>query len=113
QVMDRGGKATPAPQCAGERARQQARPYRLGGSPQGTRLRVRQDQCAPTCLIVAPCSGPSRRGLQTPAQVAPLSRRPALTALALGAPLHARRPVRRNGSQPNKGTNRSKEVIVT
>jgi hypothetical protein len=25
----------------------------------------------PTCLIVAPCSGPSRRGLQTPAQVAP------------------------------------------
>src|SRR6516162_6131499 len=71
------------------RARQQARPYRLGGSPQGPRFRVRQDQWVPTCLIVAPCSGPSRRGLQTLAQVATLSRRPALTALARGAPLLA------------------------
>jgi putative ABC transport system substrate-binding protein len=40
----------------------------------------------PSLAIIAPCSGPSRCGLQTPAQVAPLSRRPALTALALGAP---------------------------
>ena len=54
----------------------------LGGTPQGTRLRMRQDQCdsVPTCLILAPCSGPSRRGLQTLAQVEKSSRRPALTA---------------------------------
>jgi len=47
-----------------------SRPHRLGGSPQGTRFRVRQDQCdgVPTCLIFAPCSGPSRRGLATTEQ---------------------------------------------
>ena len=48
----------PAPQRAGDCARQQAGPHRLGGSPQGARFRVRQDQCdAPACLILAPCSG--------------------------------------------------------
>jgi len=74
-------KPTPAPQRAGDRARQQARPDRLGGTPQGARLRMRH-QCdsVPTCLILAPCSGPSRRGLQTLAQVEKSSRRPALTA---------------------------------
>ena len=43
-------------------------------------------ECVPTCLILAPCSGPSRRGLETLAQVARSSRRPALTAPARGAP---------------------------
>jgi hypothetical protein len=40
-------------------------PHRLGRSSQGTRFRVRENRCAgaPTCLILAPCSGPSRRGL--------------------------------------------------
>jgi transposase len=44
QIVDRGRKEASAPQCAGGRARQQARPHRLGGSSQGARLRVRQDQ---------------------------------------------------------------------
>ena len=46
---------------------QQARPHRLGGSQQGAQLRGHEDNCAfvPTCVSVAPCSGPSRRGLQT------------------------------------------------
>jgi hypothetical protein len=35
------------------------------------RFRVRQDECdgVPTCLILAPCSGPSRRVLTTTEQV--------------------------------------------
>src|SRR5262252_9343042 len=46
----------PAPQRAGDCARQQARPHRLGGSPQRARFRVRQNRCdgVPTCLIHAP-----------------------------------------------------------
>jgi Transposase IS116/IS110/IS902 family len=44
QVVDRGRKQAPTPQRAGDCARQQARPHRLGGSSQGARLRVRQDQ---------------------------------------------------------------------
>ena len=83
------------------------RPYRLGSPPQGSRFRVRQNQCAPNCLIVAPCSGLSRRGLQTPAQVAPLSRRLALTALALGAPLHAQAGTKER--LPAEQRNRSKQ----
>ena len=39
-------------------------------------------------MILAPCSEPSRRGLETLAQVASSSRRPALTAPARGASLH-------------------------
>jgi len=60
---DRVGEVTLAPQRAGDRTRQQTRADRMGSTSQGTRLRVRQDQCAPNCLILAPCSGPSRRGL--------------------------------------------------
>ena len=76
----------------------------------GPRFRLRQDQCVPTCLIVAPCSGPSRRGLQTLAQVATLSRRPALTAPSAR---RASAPGRDEGTAPgaNKGTALSKEII--
>ena len=35
---------------------------------------------APVGLNVAPCSGPSRRGLETPGREASSARRPALTA---------------------------------
>src|SRR5215472_18240565 len=48
---------------------------------------------APTCVSVATCSGPSRRGLETPTWWESQARRPALTALgpsrlavALGSP---------------------------
>src|SRR6202045_2933839 len=74
-------------------ARQQARPDRLGGSQQGTRLRVRQDggDGVPTCLILAPCSGLSRRSLAAVEQDVRTTRRPALTALARGASARAGR----------------------
>ena len=76
----------------------------------GTRLRVRQDQCdsAPTCLILAPRSGPSRRGLETLAQVEKSSRRPALTAPARGAPLHPQAGTKERPPGTNKGTARSR-----
>jgi transposase len=82
QVLDRGCQKTSAPQCAGDRARQQACPHRLGGSQQGAQIRVHQDKqdVAPSCLSVAPCSDPSRRGLATLEQEAKQTRRPALTA---------------------------------
>ena len=107
QILDRGRQEAPAPQRAGDRARQQARPHCLGGSPQRPRLRVRQDQCAPTCLIVAPCSGPSRRGLEMLTEAATLSRRPALTALARGAPVHLQAGTKERPPGANKGTERS------
>ncbi|SRR6266536_3493154 len=43
QVVDRGSEEAAAPQRAGSCASEQARPHRLGGSPQRARLRVRQD----------------------------------------------------------------------
>src|SRR5205823_12102042 len=93
QILDRSRQEAIAPQRAGDCARQQARPDRLGGSQQGTRLRVRQDggDRVPTCLILAPCSGPSRRGLAAPEQDVRTARRPALTALARGASARAGR----------------------
>jgi hypothetical protein len=74
-------------------ARQQARPDRLGGPQQGTRLRMRQDggDGVPTCLIVAPCSGPSRRSLAAVEQDVGTARRLTLTALARGASARAGR----------------------
>src|SRR5437762_11149734 len=56
QILDRSRQEPIAPQRAGDCARQQARADRLGGSQQGTRLRVRQDGAdgVPTCLILAP-----------------------------------------------------------
>src|SRR5439155_11699680 len=87
QILDRSRQETIAPQRSGDCARQQARPDRLGGSQQGTRLRVRQDggDGVPACLILAPCKGPSRRSLAAVEQDVRTARRPALTALARGA----------------------------
>ena len=45
----------------------------------------------PTCLILAPCSGPSRRSLAVVEQDVRTARRPALTALARGASARAGR----------------------
>ena len=39
EVMERGGSEATAPQCAGHRARQQARPHRLERSGAGPGLR--------------------------------------------------------------------------
>src|SRR5258706_4874166 len=91
QILDRSRQETIAPQRAGDCARQQARPDRLGGSQQGTCLRVRQDggDGVPTCLILAPCSGPSRRSLAAVEQDVKTARQPALTALARGASARA------------------------
>ncbi len=44
QVLDRGGQEAPAPQRAGDRARQQAGPHRLGGAGQGPQLRGDEEQ---------------------------------------------------------------------
>ena len=90
-----------------------ARPHRLGGSPQGARFRVRQDQCdgAPTCLILAPCSSPSRRGLAMLKQAASLARRPALTAPARVASVHPQAGTKERPPGANKGTVRSREII--
>ncbi|MEH2562215.1 hypothetical protein V1289_001842 [Bradyrhizobium sp. AZCC 2289] len=54
---------------------------------QGTRLRVRQDRYdgVPSSVILAPCSGPSRRGLAAWKREARPARRPALTAPARGS----------------------------
>src|ERR1700730_18535996 len=72
-----GGRPPPATRC----------------SQQGTRLRVRQDggDGVPSCLIFAPCSGPSRRSLAAVEQDVRTARRPALTALARGASARAGR----------------------
>jgi hypothetical protein len=55
---------------------------------QGTRIRGHEDDCAvvPTCVSVAPCSGPSRRGLQTLELEPRQLRRPALTVPARECP---------------------------
>src|SRR6516164_12598 len=104
QILDRGRQEASAPQRSRDSARQQTRPHCLGGSPQRPRLRVRQDQCAPICLILAPCSGPSRRGLEMLTEAATLSRRPALTALARGAPVHLQAGTWRNRGVTTAGT---------
>ncbi|SIO65418.1 Transposase [Bradyrhizobium erythrophlei] len=82
QILDRSRQEAIAPQRAGDRARQQACPHRLGGAGQGTRLRADEDRRRrrPTRLILAPCSAPSRRSLATPEPAASQARRPALTA---------------------------------
>jgi hypothetical protein len=62
---------------------------------QGAQLRMHQDKRdgVPICLSVAPCSVPSRHGLETPTREVNQVRRPALTAPARGA-----------RSQPQAGT---------
>ncbi|MGY4290946.1 hypothetical protein ACVWXO_010212 [Bradyrhizobium sp. LM2.7] len=53
---------------------------------------VKTDEVAsPTCLILAPCSGPSRRSLAAVEQAVRTARRPASTALARGASARAGR----------------------
>src|SRR5262249_40719868 len=108
QVVDRGRKKAPPPQRAGDCAREQARPHRLGSSPQGARLRVRQGKCdgVPTSLIIAPCSGPSRRGLAAREREARPARRPAFDGpSARGAPACA------GGDEGNGGEARTKERL--
>jgi hypothetical protein len=70
QVLDRSRQETTTPQCAGDRARQQACSHRLGSSQQGAQIRMCEDKCdgVPICVSVAPCSGPSRRGLESGAE---------------------------------------------
>jgi hypothetical protein len=62
---------------------------------------VHQDKqdVAPSCLSVAPCSDPSRRGLATLEQEASQPRRPALTAPLRPALQRKHRSGRRNEFQ--------------
>jgi hypothetical protein len=53
----------------------------------------------PICVSLAPCSGPSRRGLEMPEPEVSQARRPALTAPARGAPEQAQA-----GTWRNRGT---------
>ena len=70
QVVDRGRQEAAAPQRAGDRARQQARPHRLGGSGEGAQLRGDKERrgVVPTRVSLAACSISSRRGLKAPSQ---------------------------------------------
>ncbi len=106
QAVDRSRQEAPAPQRAGDRTCQQARPYRLGGSQQGAQLRGHEDNCAvvPTCVRVAPCSGPPRRGLQTLELEPRQLRRPALTVPARDAPHNLQAGTKERPHGTNKGT---------
>jgi hypothetical protein len=68
-----------------------------------------EDKCdgVPICVSVAPCSGPSRRGLETPKPEASQARRPALTPPARGAPERAQAGTKERPHGTNKGTDRS------
>ena len=44
KILDRGREEAAAPQRSGDRARQQARPHRLGGARQGSRLRSDEER---------------------------------------------------------------------
>src|SRR6516164_9099376 len=81
QILDRSRQEAVAPQRAGDRARQQACPHRLGGAGQRTRLRADEDRRRrrrPTRVILAPCSARSRRSLATPEPAASQVRRAGL-----------------------------------
>jgi hypothetical protein len=81
---------------------------RLGRSPQGARIRMHEeDACdgVPTCLSVAPCSGPSR-----PSPAGGREGRPALTAPVRDAP-NNRRPGRRNG-RPRRSNFGSRTMLT-
>jgi transposase IS116/IS110/IS902 family protein len=98
---DRGRQEAPTPQCAGNRARQQARPHRLGRPPQGLRLRVRQDQrnSVPICLILAPCSGPVKAWPGNTGASRNVIATASLDRLLRAARLRTRGSGRRNGRQ--------------
>jgi hypothetical protein len=75
----------------------------------GPRCLCRYDQAgcqivAPTPPSLAPCSAPSRRGLETPAAVAPAARRPALTAPRHEAKDTPRVGTKKRASKSNKET---------
>jgi len=81
RYLDRSRQEAVAPQRAGDRARQQACPHRLGGAGQRTRLRADEDRRRrrrPTRVILAPCSARSRRSLATPEPAASQVRRAGL-----------------------------------
>ena len=73
---------------------------------------TRRRDDAPIRLILAPCSGPSRRGLETAMDVASAARRPALTGPARDASTTSG-SVRRNGIGSNKGTGLKKTPVRT
>ena len=60
---------------------------------------------------LAPCSGPSRRGLATLAREARQARRPTLTVPARGAPLPPQFGTKERPPGTNKGTAQNQEVI--
>src|SRR4029077_20044233 len=78
---------------AGDRARQQACPHRLGGSQQGAQIRVHQDKqdVAPSCLSVAPWS--ERQSSRDGQPGRPLAR---------GAPAHSQAGTKERASGTNK-----------
>lgn len=59
---------------------------------------------APTRSSMAPCSPPSRRGLEMPAPAAPPARRPALTPARHEAQRKKRAGTKKRGATPNKET---------
>jgi hypothetical protein len=59
---------------------------------------------APTAQSLAPCSPPSRRGLETPAPAAPAARRPALTPARHEATGKPRVGTKKRASRSNKET---------
>jgi transposase len=83
----------------------------------GPRCLARYDRAgavvaAPTTPSLAPCSPPSRRGLESSAPAAPAVRRPALTASARGAEREAWVGTKKRASRSNKETVRT-EVGIT
>ena len=74
-----------------------------------------EDKCdgAPICVSLAPCSGPPRRGLEMLTEAATLSRRPALTALARGAPVHLQAGTKERPPGANKGTEQARRSPMT
>jgi len=62
-------------------------------------------------LMLAPYSGPSRRGPQTLAQVEKSSRRPALTAPARVARLHAQAGTKERPARHERRNSAKQEII--
>lgn len=95
------------------KARVKVRQYPDGslGVLHGPRCIGRYDQqgheiAAPASPSMAPCSTPSRRGLEASAAAAPPARRPALTASRHGAGAKAWAGTEKRAPKPNKETNR-------
>jgi hypothetical protein len=67
---------------------------------------------APTSASVTPCSPPSRRGPGTAERVAPIPRRPSLTAAARGVPRPGQVGTEKRPSGRTKKLTKKKEVQV-